>query len=113
MNYVEVEPKFQRINNEGLNSLTGDNTRPDIRTRGAWRQGKNTFFDIRLTNTNARSQKHVPVSVILKKHKKEKKRAYNSRIINVEHGTFIPLIFLEQVVKALRLPCCTSILLRI
>ena len=58
-----------------------------------WRQGQNVFFDIHLTNTNVRSQKHLPVSAILKKHEKEKKRAYNSRIINVEHGTFTPLVF--------------------
>ena len=38
-------------------------------------------------------KKHLPVSAILKKHKKDKKRAYNSRIMNVEHGTFIPLVF--------------------
>ena len=29
----------------------------------------------------------------MKKHEKEKKRAYNSRIMNVEHGTFTPLVF--------------------
>ena len=27
------------------------------------------------------------------KTRKRKKRAYNSRIINVEHGTFTPLVF--------------------
>ena len=58
-----------------------------------WRLGQNTFFHIRLTNTNARSQKHLPVRAILKKHEKEKKRAYNSRITNVEHGTLTPLVF--------------------
>ena len=30
---------------------------------------------------------------ILKKQKKEKKRFYDSRITNVEHGTFTPLVF--------------------
>ena len=28
-----------------------------------------------------------------KKHEKEKKRAYNSRIMNVEHGFLTPLVF--------------------
>ena len=58
-----------------------------------WRQGQNAFLDIRLTNTNARSQKHLLVRAILKKHEKEKKRAYNSRVMNVRHGTFTTLIF--------------------
>ena len=31
--------------------------------------------------------------IILKNHEKEKKRAYNSRIMNVEHGTFATLVF--------------------
>ena len=63
-----------------------------------WRQGQNAFFGIRLTNTNACSQKHLPGSAILKKHEKEKMRAYNSRIMtynsrimNAEHGNFTTL----------------------
>ena len=63
-----------------LNGLTGDDARPDIRVRGVWSQGQNSFFDIRLTNTNACSKKHLPFT-ILKKHEKEKKRACNSRIM--------------------------------
>ena len=27
------------------------------------------------------------------RHEKEKKREYNSRIMNIEHGTFTPLVF--------------------
>ena len=27
------------------------------------------------------------------KHEREKKRQYNNRIVNVEHGTFTPLVF--------------------
>ena len=48
LNDVEVEPKLQKIDNEELNGLTGDDARPDIGTRGVWRQGQNAFFDIRL-----------------------------------------------------------------
>ena len=80
-------------NYKRLNGLTSDNARPNIRARVVWRQGQNAFFDILLTNTNARSQKHLPVNAILKKHEKEKKENCNSRIINVEHGTFTPLVF--------------------
>ena len=58
-----------------------------------WRQGQNVFLDIRLTNVNANSKKNRTVEKILKKHEKEKKRAYNNRIMNMEHGTFTPLVF--------------------
>ena len=30
---------------------------------------------------------------VLLKHEREKKRAYSQRIMNVEHGTFTPLVF--------------------
>ena len=93
MNNVEVEPKLQKIHKEELNGLTGDDARQDKRARGVWRQVQNAFFDIRLTNTNAHSQKRLPVSTILNKDKKEKKRAYNSRIIKLEVGPFTPLAF--------------------
>ena len=54
---------------------------------------QNVFFDIYLTNVNANSQKKKAVETILKKHKKEKKRAYDSSIIHMEHGKFTPLVF--------------------
>ena len=53
MNDVEVEPKLQKIDNEELNGLTGDDARRDVRHRGVWRQGQNAFFVICLINTNA------------------------------------------------------------
>ena len=59
LNDVEVERKLQKIDNEELNGLTGDDARPDIRTRSVWTQGQNVFFDIQLTNVTGRSQKHV------------------------------------------------------
>ena len=37
LNDDEFEPKLQKIDNEGLNGLTGDDGRPDIRARGVWR----------------------------------------------------------------------------
>ena len=63
---------LQKIDNERLSGLTGDNARPDIRAHEVWRQGQNVFFDIHLTNTNARSQEHFPVTAILKKQKRNK-----------------------------------------
>ena len=55
LNDVEVEPKLQKTDDEELNILTDNDARPDIRGRGVLRQGQNAFFDIRLSNTNARS----------------------------------------------------------
>ena len=90
---VETEPPLQPITGEIINGLAGDNARPDIRARGVWRDGQNAFFDVRMTNTNANSQKHMTTDKVLLKHEQEKKRQYNRRIMNVEHGTFTPLVF--------------------
>ena len=38
-------------------------------------------------------QKNQAVETILKKHEKEKKKAYNSCIVNVEYRTFTPIVF--------------------
>ena len=70
---TEVAPNLQKIDNEGLNGLIGDNAIHDKRAHGVWRQG-NFFFDIRLTNTNTRLQNHSRVNAILKKNQKTKNK---------------------------------------
>ena len=92
-NDVETEPLLQAVNEELITGLTGVESRPDIRARGVWRSGQNAYFDVRVTNVNADSQKNQSIEKILKKHENEKKRQYNCRIMNIEHGTFTPLIF--------------------
>ena len=53
------------------------------------------FFDVRITNTNSASQHNVKIEKVLLRHEKykEKKRQYNRRIMNVEHGAFNPIVF--------------------
>ena len=79
--------------NERIGQHTEDEARSDIRARVVWRQEQNAFLDIPLTNVNANSKKNRILEKIFKKHEKEKKRAYNSRIMNVEPGTFTPSVF--------------------
>ena len=64
----------------------------DIKARNFWRQGQDAFFDIRVTHVNALSYKDLSTDSIFKKHEAEKKREYNQRVIDVEHGTFTPLV---------------------
>ena len=90
---VETEPPLQPLDGENLPGLSGDEARPDVRARGFWRNGQNAFFDIRVTNTNSSSQANLSAERIYAKHESEKKRNYNQRIMQVEHGTFTPLIF--------------------
>ena len=90
---VEIEPPLQPLAGEIVNGLDGDNARPDIRAKGVWRPGQNAYFDIRVSNTNAESYRHLKTETVLQKQEREKKRNYNQRIMNVEHGTFTPLVF--------------------
>ena len=46
LNDVEIDPKLQKIDDERLNILNGDDATSDIRIHGVCRQGKNAFFDI-------------------------------------------------------------------
>ena len=92
---VETEPPLQTLSNEHLprSANTSANARLDVRARGFWRRGQNAYFDIRVTNASAASQINAPLHSILKKHEAEKKRQYNTRVMQVESGSFTPLVF--------------------
>ena len=49
-------------------------------------------FDVRVFNPNARRYAKQELSKTYQLNEKEKKRLYNERIMQVEHGTFTPLV---------------------
>ncbi len=93
---VEVEPPLQKVPstttlNNGANK--SDEARLDIRARDMFRFGQNSFYDVCVTNADCKSQRNSTVKSILRSHEQRKKREYNRRVIEVEHGTLTPLIF--------------------
>ena len=93
---VECEPPLQVVTNkQGYQASANlkDEARLDCRARGFWRLGQNGYFDVRVTNADCASQQNSTVKSILQKHEKAKKREYNRRVMEVEHGTFTPLVF--------------------
>ena len=44
-------------------------------------------------NADAASQQNSSLKAVLQKHESEKKRSYNKRVMEVEHGSFTPLVF--------------------
>ena len=92
---VEIEPMLQPIVNTVFHRSANisNEARLDLRAKSFWRQGQNAFFDVRITNADCNSQQDKDISSILKKHEQEKKRAYNSRIMEIDQGTFTPLIY--------------------
>ena len=80
-----------RVNQKS--SITSDEARIDVSARGFWIRGQKAFFDIRVFNPYAKSHVSRPLHAVHESQEKEKKRTYNQRIIEVEHGSFTPLVF--------------------
>ena len=95
-NDVQIEPPLQKVTNKTnfkKSANLKDEARLDVRAKGFWRPGQNAFFDVSVTNPDCDSQRGLTVKTVLENHEKRKKRHYNQRVIDVEHGTFTPLIF--------------------
>ena len=94
-NDVEIEPQLQDVTGEQLSS--GSNLakeeRLDIHARGFWEQHQSAFFDIRVCHPNAESYKQLEPKQIYRLHENEKKRSYSRRVLDIEHGSFTPLVF--------------------
>ena len=94
-NDVEKETVLEEITGETLNR--GANRAPDARldisARGFWERQRTAFFDVRVYHTNADSYRDLSPKEIYRQHENEKKRQYASRVMEVEQGTFTPLVF--------------------
>ena len=93
---VEREPHLQPLSGENLagrSANTSDEARLDVKARGFWRQGQVAFFDIRVTHLNAPASMDLRPEQIYRCNEMEKKRQYNERVINIEQGTFTPLVY--------------------
>ena len=67
--------------------------RLDISARGVWLKNQRAFFDVRVFYPNARRFKSKSLKQTYVDNEKDKKRAYNERVLQVENGTFTPLVF--------------------
>ena len=65
----------------------------DIHARGFWERQRSAFFDVRVCHPNADSYRDLTPKQIYKKHENEKKRQYAERVMEIEQGTFTPLVF--------------------
>ena len=88
---VRVEPQLQP-ETFAPSTATGNKVRLDVCARGFWQAGQMTFFDVRVFNPNARRYAKQELSKTFQLNEKEKERLYNERIMQVEHGTFTPLV---------------------
>ena len=60
---------------------------------GFWARGVTAFFDVRVTHVNSKCYQSKPTSEVFKEQEEEKKRKYQQRVLDVEMGSFTPLVF--------------------
>ena len=95
-NNVEIEPRLQPLDNERFHlrsAVTSSEARLDIKAGGFWARGITAFFDVRVTHVNSKCYQSKPTSEVFKEQGEEKKRKYQQRVLDVEIGSFTPLVF--------------------
>ena len=93
---VCIEPGLQPVPSDTLTGATAnhqDGARLDIAANGFWGGTyKRTFFDVRVFNPHAPSNRHTSLSSCYRKHEQTKKQMYEQRCREVEHASFTPLV---------------------
>ena len=69
---------------------TSEEASLDIKVGGFWFRGVSAFFDVRVTHVNSQSNQKKSTEKIFESHENDH---YNQRVIDVEQGTFTPLVF--------------------
>ena len=93
---VEEEPHLIPVTNEQFerrSANTTDEARLDIKAKGFWQRGQTAFFDVRVTHLNTSTQRGQTTSKIFRAHEMAKRREYLQRVLDVENGSFTPLVF--------------------
>ena len=80
---IEIEPVLQDISGEHLNRDE----------HSFWVRHRSAFFDVRVCHPNAVSYRDLEPQQIYRIHENEKKRLYSTRVLDIERGTFTPLVF--------------------
>ena len=92
---VRTEPELLPTRPEYLNQQANSqqNARLDISAIGVWSTFERSFFDVRVTHPNCASNEQTSLVKLYSKHENEKKKFYGERVLQVEKGSFTPLVF--------------------
>ena len=93
---MESEPHLLGLTGETFDlrtANTADEARLDIKAPGFWQRGQTAYFDVRVTHVNNKAQQGQSTSKTFKQHEQAKKREYLQRILEVDNGSFTPLVF--------------------
>ena len=92
---IQTEPLLLPIDGQQLptGTVLGDQARLDISARSFWNTLERSFFDVRVFHPLAPSNVSKSIPQMYRSHENEKKRMYGHRVLQVEKGTFTPLVF--------------------
>ena len=93
---VQTEPLLEPLTGETFelrSTITAPEARLDVSARGLWEGHQKAFVDVRVVNPLAMRYQDQDPTRILESNAKEKKRQYCRRVLEIENGTFTPLIF--------------------
>lgn len=93
---VAVEPQLAPLSGERFaasSTNTSPEARVDLRARGFWTRAENAFFDVRVFHADSASYRHQTPDALLELHERQKKAEYAERVVNVDRGSFCPLVF--------------------
>ena len=90
---VKVEPPLLPLaTGNKTRGNTTDKARLDVSGVGVWGQHERTFIDVRIMHPNCDSYINKPIEEVYLDHENRKKNEYNERVIQVEKGTFTPVV---------------------
>ena len=93
---VHIEPLLNELTGESMTLKTANKTaeaRLDVSARDVWTKGQRAFLDVRVFDPLARRYSGQRLDQCYITNEKEKKRAYNARVLQIENGTLTPLVF--------------------
>ena len=93
---VSIEPDLQPLTGEQLSLATSnraEGARLDVAANGFWGgRYERALFDVKVFNPYAPSYRHTPLPTLYRQQENMKKRAYEQRVLEVEHASFTPLV---------------------
>ena len=90
---VKIEPPLLPIGNSTQITNEANGARLDVSAVGIWSSMERTFLDVRVFHPNSASYLNTSPNQLYINHEKKKKREYNNRVLQIEKGSFTPLIF--------------------
>ena len=90
---VQIEPELLPIEGDGpRRGNIAEKARLDVAGVGVWGAYEKTFLDIRIMHPNCPTYVNKPIDSVYVLHENEKKNKYNERVLQIEKGSFTPIV---------------------